>query len=328
MNKDCAKGQERTSFIPVMPERRIHELLPRAETKGAFRAQMATILYGDTKIPGNAFADERLLEMLSQSDTRMEDLFERLKLDPVLSLKIMRLARMSIYQRGAEVESLEDAHQRLGLREIRNLIYAERVCESFRGFNASVDWRAFWHQSLLRARLCEKIITLVLGPKNFGFINGLLNDTGTLILREYFPEATLAIEDLYRDWYNLPAAEEKVLGFHHAHIAGILCFKWRFPVYSSYGVYYHHTIDSLPNDPRIRIYAHAGLLADRLVSATLDLNDGLAYANEAVMKRSPEWRFINELLAGDVELDLDCKKESQIAKDLARQLLYQDPLVR
>ncbi|MEM9398606.1 MAG: HDOD domain-containing protein [Verrucomicrobiota bacterium] len=318
-------SSETSNVDGFFPRQKILSHLPGGSHYSEFRNRMATVLCGDSKIPKTAFSDMKLLEALSEENSSLEDIAPCVKADPSLNMKIMRISRTAMYSRGVDVESFEDAYYRLGMREIRNLIYAEKVAGGFRKFKTDVDWMNFWKNSVLTARLTEVLMSAAVGFKNFGFINGLLNDTGSLVIREYFPEESMLIaRAMQEENKELIDAETEIFGFSHAHVAGLLCLKWRFPYNSSMGVYHHHSqLDEIEDNATIRSYALATYLAENMAKAGLMLESG-EDATEFLnyLYDSNVWNiFMSYVKDHDLINKIDLEKEVQDANQLATTLL-------
>jgi|GEM_PF-4933885 len=281
-------------FTATTPRQAILKWIPQTPTNRDEREHLANILFGEIKLPGAAFLDPKLLDIVASPDSTIEQLQECIKGAPELSISIVRMAQSAYYNRGGGIDSFEDACNRIGMRVIRNLVYAHQVASSFTKFETPIDWESFWMRSILTARLSEQLMNSYVGPKNLGFLIGLISNVGTIIIQEFFPNQTPYIQEKIASGVSGCEAELEYLGFNHAHVAGVLCMKWNFPTQASMGVYFHHTT---PEETEAREGALIAMLsmcclaADRLAEVIL-ASDIKKPFDSSWMANTPEWNFL------------------------------------
>ncbi|MEM9446698.1 MAG: HDOD domain-containing protein [Verrucomicrobiota bacterium] len=314
------ESAEPVSYEASMPLEKILAHLPSNANNRLHRDKMAEALFGDSKIPRAAFTDHKLMQLIMDPNTELESLAECIKMDPGLNLKIVRMSRTALYTRGEETRSFEDAFYRIGLKEIRKIVYADTVASSFRNFTIEVNWMDFWRRAVLKAQLTEKLLKAALGNKNFGFISGILNDTGSLLIMEYLPEQYAEIAGLIDSGHAKDLAEKSVLHFTHAHVAGVLCLKWRFPYDVAMGIYYHHSDLSRVDDViNVELYARAGLSAEHLADLSLRvIDEGLDIDELDTYYAGNEWAELTDLIEDkEVLMGIDLEKEIESATNMA-----------
>lgn len=311
-------------FAATAPRQALLKWIPQTPNNRDEREHLANILFGEIKLPGAAFLDPKLLDIVASPDSTIAQLQGGIKGAPELAISIVRMAQSAYYNRGGEINSFEDACNRIGMRVIRNLVYAHQVASSFTKFESHVNWEEFWMRSILTARLCENLMNSYIGPKNLGFLVGLISNVGTIIIQEFFPNQFLLIQEKVATGVPLCEAEAEFLGFDHAHVAGVLCMKWNFPTQASMGVYFHHTI---PMETEIRegapiaVLSMCCLAANHLAEVILT-SDLTKPFDSSWMANTPEWDYLSKLPVKR-QLDIIPEDEYKAAQALVGSILSQ-----
>ena len=72
-----------------------------------------------------------LMESFSDEDVRVEDIAKKIGMDQSIGAKVIRMANSSAYRRGKEVESIEQAVIRLGFNQVRSIVVAATLSNTF-----------------------------------------------------------------------------------------------------------------------------------------------------------------------------------------------------
>ena len=152
--------------------------------------------------------------------------------DQSLTSRLLKLSNSALYSFPCQVETIEEALQLIGLREMCDLALATSVINSFKNLPPElVNVPDFWKHSIG----CGVAAGLVAehnhdpAAERF-FVGGLLHDIGRLILYlKARAESTEIFRLCQRD--NLPpcVVERQILGFDHALLGGELLALWRLP---------------------------------------------------------------------------------------------------
>lgn len=282
-------------LVNSVPRQAILKWIPQTPTTRDEREHLANILFGEIKLPGAAFVDPKLMEIISSTESTIDQLQEHIKTAPELSISIVRMAQSAYYSRGGEINNFEDACNRIGMRVIRNLIYSHQVASAFTRFESDIDWESFWMRSILSARLTELLMNSYVGPKNFGYLSGLLQNLGSIIIQEFFPYHYPLIQEKISLGVEAHAAESEFLGFTHAHVGGVLCMKWNFPLTASLGVYFHHDdpgVIEAKEGTTVALLAMCCLAADRLASIIL-ASDVTQPLDSSHLASALEWTYLS-----------------------------------
>ena len=168
--------------------------------------------------------------------------------DPAIAARVLRLVNSSVYGLKSPVSAIHLACSIVGLKVIRNVVVQATVMGTFgkvrgiEGFDA--DW--LWDHSFktaLAARLLAQETRLgkALG-KDDAYTCGLIHDIGKMVLAQSAaPRFAEALEYSKRTGMPLAKAEGEVLGFTHAHVAGLLAERWNLSPDLQIAVSYHHS---------------------------------------------------------------------------------------
>jgi putative nucleotidyltransferase with HDIG domain len=152
--------------------------------------------------------------------------------DQSLTSRLLKLANSAIYSFPSQVDTIEEALQLIGLRQIRDLALVTCVVGAFKHLPTDlVNAPDFWKHSIAcgiaSGLLAEKRHDPA--PERF-FTGGLLHDIGRLIM--YLKAEKDSVEILRRvEAENLTPckAETQVLGFDHAELGAELLSLWKLP---------------------------------------------------------------------------------------------------
>lgn len=185
----------------------------------------------EESMPSLSPTASKVMQLANNINTPPAELTKVIKLDPVLSAKVLKLVNSSYFSLGNQIVSLEKAVILLGLNTIKNLALSAAVLaqmetnEQYGDFNSE----AFWKHSLA-VGVTAKLIAQKRGVEKKiiedYFISGLLHDLGVLAEFKVFPEEAekllLAIENV-----NLYDAEDVILdGLTHSSIGHVLAKRW------------------------------------------------------------------------------------------------------
>ena len=191
-----------------------------------------------------------LNKALEHLDSSVEDISGIIRKDPGLASSLLKLANSVFYGFPAEIGSLDDAVQLIGLREIHELVLATSVIEAFEGVSADLaDVPSFWAHSIS----CGIASALLAEQRNHPlperlFVGGLLHDIGRLVMFLNGPEESREVLERCQSEGELVLKVEKaVFGFDHATLGAELVHLWNLPNSLVQMVGCHHGPSKLPN---------------------------------------------------------------------------------
>ncbi len=185
----------------------------------------------------------RILEVLESPFSSAKHVADVVSKDSSLSAKLLRLVNSAFYGFPSKIDSISRAVAILGSRELTSLALGISVLRVFQGIPREVlNMENFWKHSVSCGVYSSLISLKSLGfsDERF-FVAGMLHDIGRLILIKAVPDHCLqAMGYAVSRKIPLYQAEQKVLGFDHARIGGLLCREWKMPVALEKMVRCHH----------------------------------------------------------------------------------------
>jgi len=143
------------------------------------------LLQNDPNLPTFPDHIRKILALLAQGDTPLNDIGREIEKDPVLALRLVRLSNSAAYGQTREVNSLARALAVVGLGQVKTVVAgfaSVDVCERFLG-DSRFDWREFWAHcgaaAFIARSLAERLDLRLEGAE---FLGGLLHDIGYLAL--------------------------------------------------------------------------------------------------------------------------------------------------
>jgi HD-like signal output (HDOD) protein len=245
---------------------------------------------------------------MERPDWKVADLARVVEADAGVAARTLRLANSSFYGSPREVGTVGEAISLVGTEELRSLVLATTVLESFRGVPAElVSMRDFLSASVRCAATCARLATRAGPPVERGrlFISGLLHDVGSLVVCMLLPEATRAalLHGVRGPCEDGVSIEREVMQSEDAPVGAALLDHWRLPESVVAAVRWHPSPEQAE---RYRTEAALVGLGSRLA---LGLARGIHNLTDQVPAESALWRqggVTPEELAGladEVEAD-------------------------
>ncbi len=174
----------------------------------------------------------RINELLNQESCTNADLEELIQHDPALTTQMLRLVNSSYYGFPQEIDSLSRAISIIGQKELRLMVMATAVVDTFKGIpDDLVDMNTFWYHSVTSAVIARLLAQHYKqdNTERF-FIAGLLYSIGKLMFFTQYPEQSAHILTLQNQSTQSRAqAEINFFGFTYAEAGAALLEKWGLP---------------------------------------------------------------------------------------------------
>ncbi len=150
--------------------------------------------------------------------------------EPVLSGKVLSLARSAFYgDSRAEVKTLSAAIVRLGLRELRKMIYSVELAKLFTDSKV-INQRNFWRHSFTVALFSQALSQRVkasLEMTELSYLAGLMHDIGIMVFGHLISEDYIAFLQEARDIETpLHEQEEERYGIAHSELGAAFIERW------------------------------------------------------------------------------------------------------
>lgn len=195
----------------------------------------------DFNIPGIKNVGMELMKLLNVPEPDMDAIARTIELDPALFGSVLACANSPLFCGISEIIDLRVAINRLGLKEIRRIVFHVVLESAFRSDNTHINklLRSIWSQnlsvSLTMQRLASEmpqVGTLPMDMVTLIYPLGLMHVIGipVLIINKYEAFARFVAEDLRRPLPDIFAREKEVFdGFDHFELGSELVKRWGFP---------------------------------------------------------------------------------------------------
>lgn len=187
---------------------------------------------------------EDILGLIAEDDSvDIEQLVDKLELDPGLCARILKLVNSAYYGFPRRVDSLRRAVVLLGFNNIQQIALGATVVRLFQGragegFDPASIWRHSVHCGSYAAILGMR---LGVGDRDGLFVGGLLHDVGKFFLWERFPgEYQSVLSETPAGDVERLEAERRAFGLDHAQVGAEIAAAWSFPVRLVDMIRHHH----------------------------------------------------------------------------------------
>ena len=218
----------------------------------------------------------RINKVLSNPNSTAQESSEVIAKDPGLSAKLLKLVNSAFYGRAmravqnvfpTKFDSLPRAVTVIGQNQLATLAMGVAVMTHFKDVpDDLLDMRSFWRHSLAVGFLAKLMASGIeqANAERF-FAAGLLHDIGRLLLGKNAPQLMTAILGLaLSQGIALREAEQRVLGWDHCALGGLLLRKWQYPEALEKMVAQHHAPSPGEQGAEAAIIQLADFLANAL----------------------------------------------------------------
>ena len=211
---------------------------------------------------------QRILALAEDPNCEVRALAKVVTADPNLTAQLLRVVNSAAYGATRKIANANEAISRIGVKGLRNVVLATAVLDRFKGSDKE-GMRRIWMHSVITSQWAQAIATARKDRYSAedAFIAGLVHDVGKTVLRQFFPDTALVIDQQVRDGRPLEEAERDFYGQTHEDTGGYICELWSFPPAMTQAVAYHHapisTLKALPDlQPLAVLVSGACRLAD------------------------------------------------------------------
>jgi len=196
-------------------------------------------------LPSVTPAALKLLALLGQPSAINDEIVELVRLDTVLTAKLLRACNSPALGLHEPVSSVDRAVLLLGHNEIQRMVTTLAVHGALSvrlpGYDTLVN--DLWQHSLLTAAAAESIVSHSAdgSDTSAAFTVGLLHDIGKLIVGQFLTtESRAAVHRLLLEGFTTAEAERGVFDTDHAEVGACLLYMWRLPARTIEAVANHH----------------------------------------------------------------------------------------
>ncbi|MBX2879957.1 MAG: GGDEF domain-containing protein [Granulosicoccus sp.] len=172
----------------------------------------------------------QLIDLAQSDDTDFDKVEALVKLDPAITVKLLRLANSSFYSRGRKIENLRQAIGQFGLNGTLIIALTFSLVKVPQKNKTGLNHNLYWLRALASAIICRRLSQLcAAGAQESFYLAGLLQDIGILVLDAVVPELYEDLADFPSNHQTLSEAEEAAVGINHSDVGAWLLEHWKFP---------------------------------------------------------------------------------------------------
>ena len=243
-------------------------------------------------LPSLPPAKAQAIALLTNEHADPADLAAAVAVDPSLSASVLRGANAASSAPITRVTSVEAAVIRLGIIEVRRIVTAAVLGQSFGKLERSdVDVDEMWRHVILTALLAERMVGEEQARQ--AFTAGVLHDLGRLVMIAADAQAYAAVVDQARAGSDPRIAEVSAYGLDHCELGAQAAAAWDFPEELVEAIARHHD-GGTPLADAVR--------NARRIGRSLGVGDGVTRSPEPVYDSESRDAAIVELLGGEDEL--------------------------
>lgn len=201
-------------------------------------------------VPSLPLTALKIIRLANNINSPPQAMLETIKVDPVITGKVLQLINSSYFGLSATVTDLRQALVMLGNNTIKNLALTSALLQTMKtkgSGNSELDLDGLWLRSLSTA-VGAKIIARVAGIPRLQldefFLIGLLHDLGRIFIFQFLADEYVDVLNKARnDNISLNDAELEILTMTAPEIGGLLAEKWQLPPNISAGIRFNRKPD-------------------------------------------------------------------------------------
>lgn len=193
------------------------------------RTDVSHLLDRITNLPSVPRVIRELMAEFERPEPDVDQVVKLIGSDPVLSVKLLRLANSSFFGRRGSVGRLNDAVVFVGMHATRNLVMSVGLASSIR-FPEDFPKKAFWRYSLHSAVAARHVATVSRQDPATSFALGLMRAVGEP-LAATVNESKLQEIDAVCPFFDgeRTRVERAHLGYSYVDVSAALAERWHFP---------------------------------------------------------------------------------------------------
>lgn len=195
------------------------------------RKKTTLVLSNIYNLPAMSQAMMEVTKLLDNPATNTQTLSKMIGKDQGIATKILSIANSPLYGLRRRVSTIDFAILVIGFLEIKNIILALSMMESFRNkTDKFLDQKEFWMHSMITGNAAKRMAEdLGFSKSGEAFVGGLLHDLGIPVIHKYFHTSFVEIVSKTAENNELLLNEKNELGYTHMEIGRFLAEKWNLP---------------------------------------------------------------------------------------------------
>lgn len=186
-------------------------------------------LFSETpNLPNIPKVIQNLIEKFNCPISGAENIAKHIKMDQVLSAKILRLANSARYGTGRKVTSIDSAVVLLGIDVLKTLVIASGVVGAFQNIKG-LNKKTFWRDSFMIASMCKLIAGHTTSDLETAFTCGIMHNIGELLIHIAHPEEAARIDKLVDAGAVRADLQNNQFSYNYTEVGAELAKRWNFP---------------------------------------------------------------------------------------------------
>lgn len=200
----------------------------------------ANLLNHVDELPRLPKAVSELLETVNQEDASVAVISKKIGQDPLIGMRVLRLANSAHYRRSREVSSIEEAVIRLGIQTVKTLVIASAVIGALPSVE-DIDVENFWGHTFEVAITAQELARHCGSATDTAFTCGIIHNIGDLLIALLEPGSASIIRAAVETGSDKGEIEQAQLGFESQELAALLAQSWKFSSVLIAGVKYQRS---------------------------------------------------------------------------------------
>ncbi|MBF0573904.1 MAG: HDOD domain-containing protein [Desulfamplus sp.] len=189
----------------------------------------------------------RLIKMLSDEKTTLEEFESVITMDPTLVIRLLKFVNSPFYALRTRVTSISEAVAFIGIDNLRNLIVVDALKNLFKNKNDEQYFsrKRLWMHCVAVAICSQMSMERIFGQKGEdAFLCGIVHDIGLIIADQVVPDEFLKVCMAWnpKDNKKITQYENEILHTDHTVIGHNITGDWKLPISVQNGVKQHHDI--------------------------------------------------------------------------------------
>ncbi|MCX8044186.1 MAG: HDOD domain-containing protein [Desulfobacterota bacterium] len=188
-------------------------------------------------LPGVA---RRVLEIIRDEDASIAEICSIVERDQAITTSVLKVANSAFYGLRSKVTSIRQAVVVLGLKTLRNIVFAVSTKLQYKRFG--ITEQLMWEHSIGAAVAARHIASRKWKAlEEIAFLLGLMHDLGKVFMNNECPLAYAQVmQMIYNEGEASIAAEQAIFGYDHTDVGPLVMHKWGLPSIFATVLEYHH----------------------------------------------------------------------------------------
>jgi len=197
------------------------------------------------RMPAFPASVQQVLSLASDMNTAPKELVRVVEHDPVLTLKLLKVANSAYFGLSRAIVSINHAVVYLGINTVRHVALAIAAIGALpRKNSAHFDTDDFLLHSLCTAVMTRALARNIRIPEveaaNF-FVAGLLHDIGQVVFSQFEPDTyRKVLQRSKKEGCPIYVSEQSSLGADHSELGAMLGERWQLPKALTEAIRMHH----------------------------------------------------------------------------------------